>query len=161
MLGVEGLVFPHQRIEPDRHRRAGLGNALPALGRLRRLDRLLRRLGGTPGQGHHVVVGRAPHRVAGGVGIIGRPLAPGALTQHASQAQEDEHCQRQKDDGVDIEHVSHALGSRDGTAGSVECRQMQNLRRQTSVPVPICKHATALIQGLAPNHRRRSSHAGP
>jgi hypothetical protein len=34
------------------------------------------------------------------------------LTQHTAQAQEDEHRERQKYDGIDIEHVSHAFGYR-------------------------------------------------
>ena len=57
---------------------------------------------------------RRPHRLARRIGIVGRPLAPGALAQHAAQAQEDEHCERQEYDGVDVEHVSHAFGYRTG-----------------------------------------------
>ena len=66
------------------------------------------------GKRDHVVVGRAAHRIARGIGIIRRPFPAGALAKHAAQAQEDEYRQRQKDDGADIEHVLHALGSRDG-----------------------------------------------
>jgi hypothetical protein len=55
------------------------------------------------------------------------------LPQDASQAQEDEYRQRQKDDGVDIEHVSHALDRREGTAGSVG-RQTASLQRQRRFP---------------------------
>jgi hypothetical protein len=42
------------------------------------------------------------------------------LTQHATKSQEDENCEREENDGVDIEHVSHAFGYRGGTsAGSL------------------------------------------
>jgi hypothetical protein len=34
------------------------------------------------------------------------------LTQYAAQAQENEHRKRQKYDGINIEHVSHAFGYR-------------------------------------------------
>jgi len=156
MFGVESLVLAGDRVEPSSDRRAGLCNAFPALGRLGRLDRLLRGLAAPAGQRHHIVIGRTAHRIAGRIRVVRRPFATRALTQHASQAEEDEHRQRQKDDGVDIEHVWHALDRRDGNRGSVGSRQTGNLHKQISVPVPICKCATALIQRLAPNHRRMS-----
>jgi hypothetical protein len=34
------------------------------------------------------------------------------LTQYTAQTQENEHRERQKNDGIDIEHVSHAFGYR-------------------------------------------------
>ena len=34
------------------------------------------------------------------------------MTQYTTQAQENEHRERQKNDGIDIEHVSHAFGYR-------------------------------------------------
>jgi hypothetical protein len=133
MLGVEGLVLAHDRIEPGGHRRSGLGDALPTLARLRGVDGFLRGLTASAGQRHHIVIGRPAHRIAGGIGIIRRSFAARALAQHASQAQEDEHRQRQKDDGIDIEHVSHALDRREGTAGSVESKT-GNLQTQRRFP---------------------------
>ena len=109
MLGVEARLLARNRVEAGRDGRAGFGDPLPALGRFRRLDRLLGGLGGAAGQRDDVVVGRPAHRIARRIGVIRRPLSAGALAEHAPQAQEDEHCQRQENDGVDIEHVSHAL----------------------------------------------------
>ena len=87
----------------------GFGDALPAIDRLGRLGGFCAGVGRAARQRHDLVAGRRPDRAAGrGIGIVGRPLAPGALTQHAAQPQENEHRQRQEDDGVDIEHVSHA-----------------------------------------------------
>ena len=42
--------------------------------------------------------------------VVGRPLAAGALAQNAAQPQENEYCERQEDDGVNIEHVFYSLG---------------------------------------------------
>ena len=63
-------------------------------------------------QGDDLVAGGAPYGVARRIGIIGRPFPAGALPEHAAQPQEDEHCERQENDGVKVEHVLHALGSR-------------------------------------------------
>ena len=77
------------------------------------------RLGRPRRQGHDLVGRRASHRVAGRIGIIGRPLAAGALPQNAAKPQENEYCERQEDDGVNIEHVSilSASLSASGRAG--------------------------------------------
>ena len=61
-------------------------------------------------QRDHIVVARGAGRFARRIGVVGRPLAPGALAQHAAQPQENEHCEREEDDGVDVEQVAHALG---------------------------------------------------
>ena len=67
------------------------------------------------GQSDDLVCGR-PHRFARRIGIVRRPLPAGALAEHAAQSQEDEHRERQENDGVDVEHVSHAFGYRSGTS---------------------------------------------
>ena len=60
-----------------------------------------------PGIGTTLVSWCALHDVARGA-VIGRPFAPGALSEDAAQAQENEDRQRQEDDGVDI-HVVFAF----------------------------------------------------
>src|SRR5262245_39433498 len=134
MFGVEGLVLAGDRVEPGGDRRARLGDALPALGGFGRLDRLLRGLTAPAGQRYHIVIGRTAHRVAGGIRVVRRPFATRAATPKTSQAEEDEHRQRQKDDGVTIEDVWDALDRRDGNRGSVGSRQTGNLHKQRSVP---------------------------
>ena len=119
-----------------------------------------RRLAAAAGQRDDIVVGAA-HGVAGGIGIIGRPLAAGALAQHAAQAEENEHRQRQENDGVDVEHVALAFGCRDRTTGIVGQPADEQSAERKSVPALLCKHATELIQWLAPNSRRRSLKGGP
>ena len=56
------------------------------------------------------------HWFAGRIRIIRRTLPASTLAQHASQSQEDEDCECQENDGVDVEHVSHAFGYRGGTS---------------------------------------------
>ncbi len=56
------------------------------------------------GSATHIGSPDGSHDVAGGEMSSGRPLAAGALAEHAAQAEEDEHRKRQEDDGVDI-HV--------------------------------------------------------
>jgi len=68
----------------------------------------LRRFGGATRQGYDIIVGRAAHRIARRIGIVRRPFSARALAKHAAEAEEDEHRQRQKDDGVDIEHVARS-----------------------------------------------------
>ena len=98
---------------PDGQRRARLGDALPAIDRLDRLGGLLRGIGSAAGQRHDLVARGGPDGAGrGGIGIVGRPLTAGALTEHAAQAEENEHRQRQEDDGVDIEHVCSRGGGR-------------------------------------------------
>ena len=114
MLGVEIGSGGGDRIEAGGDGGAGLGDALPALDRLGGRGRRLR--GGfrrAIGQGDDFFR-RRPHRLARGIRIVRRALAAGALAEHAAQAQEDEHCERQEYDGVDVEHVSHAFGYRSG-----------------------------------------------
>ena len=67
-------------------------------------------------QGHDFVICRAAHGIACRIRIIGRPLAAGALSQDAAKPQENEHRERQEDDGIDIEHVSRSFGG--ATCGS-------------------------------------------
>ena len=88
--------------------RCAITAATTALAGFGRLDRLLRGLTAPAGQRHDIVIGRTAHRVAGGIGVVRRPFATRALTQHTSQAEEDEHRQRQEDDGVNI-HVEFAF----------------------------------------------------
>ena len=52
----------------------------------------------------------------GGIRIVGRPFPASALAEHAPQAQEDEHRQRQENDGVDVEQVEHAFRLPSGLA---------------------------------------------
>jgi len=59
--------------------------------------------------------GRGTRRFARGERIVRRPLPAGALPEYAAQAQENEYRQRQKNDGVDVKHVSHAFDNRDGS----------------------------------------------
>ena len=107
---IEARVLRHHGIETERSGRALLGDALPPVGRFR--------VGGRGGSGFslarrqrdHIVVARGAGRFARRIGVIGRPFAPGALAQHAAQPQENEHCERQKDDRVDVEQVARALG---------------------------------------------------
>jgi hypothetical protein len=118
VLGVEAGVGRDDGIEAGCRRRTGFGDALPAQGRicrLHRLGRFGRRDGlGLPRQGHDLLARRRPDRLTGGIGIIRRPLAACPLAEDAAQAQENEHRKRQEDDGVDVEHVLHAFGYRDG-----------------------------------------------
>jgi hypothetical protein len=67
------------------------------------------------GQSDNFFRGR-PHRLARRIRIVRRTLPPGALTEHASQSQEDKNRECQENDGVDVEHVSHAFGYRSGTS---------------------------------------------
>ena len=103
MLGIEICVGRRDRIEPRRDRRAAFGDALPALARApepaRRSWRGFRR---ARRQGHDLVGRRAAHRVARRIRVVGRPFAAGALAQDAAKPQENEYCERQKDDGVDV-----------------------------------------------------------
>jgi hypothetical protein len=106
VLGVEAL-FARDRIETARQCGAGFGDALPAFPRLGRFGGLLGGIGRSAArQGHHLVVGA--DGIARGIRVVGRPFPAGALAQNASEAQENEHCERQEDNGVNIEHVSHA-----------------------------------------------------
>ena len=59
-------------------------------------------------QGHYLVAAAGALQHIARASVIGRPLAAGALTEHAPQAQENKDGQRQKNDGVDI-HVVHFL----------------------------------------------------
>ena len=101
-------------VEPRRHARPTLGDSLPAVrGRGSDLDwPRCCCLGRSRRQGHDLVVRRAAHRIACRIRVVGRSLAAGALSQDAAKPQENEHCERQEDDGVDIEHVSYLSASR-------------------------------------------------
>ena len=65
VLGVEALVLARDGVEAGRQRRARLGDALPAVDRLDRLSRLLRRVGGAARQRHDLVAGGAGRMVPG------------------------------------------------------------------------------------------------
>ena len=71
-------------------------------------------------QRHDLVVGGG-RGIARGIRIVGRPFAPGALAEHAAQAQENEHRERQENDGVNVEHVVACSrgGNRCGTGPAV------------------------------------------
>ena len=91
--GVAGSAMPFQR---------SVGGATSPLGARRRLiDH------GTRHRNDVAVVLRPLNDVRRGA-IIGRPFAPGALSEDAAQAQKDEDRQRQEDDGVNI-HVVFAF----------------------------------------------------
>ncbi len=136
MRGLEARVIASNGIEPTGDRRALLGDALPAFARVGNLEWFLRALGGATRQCHHIVVGGATTRVASGIRVIRRPLAAGALPEHASQTQEDEYRQRQEDDGVYIrKHVWHALDSGDIGNRRIGRRPAKGNRpRRASVP---------------------------
>ena len=72
------------------------------------------RIGLAGRQRHNLVTGRAAHGIARRIGIIRRPFPPGPLPQNTAQPQKDEDGERQEDNGVDIEHVLHALGGGGG-----------------------------------------------
>ena len=62
-------------------------------------------------QRHDVVVGRGAQRIAPGhrlmlVGRARRPRAAGPLPEDAAQPQENEHCEHEEYDGVDVEQVA-------------------------------------------------------
>ena len=79
--------------------------------------------------------GRRPHRLARGIGIVRRPFPAGALAEHAAQPQENEHCERQENDGVNVEHVSHAFGYRGGTsAGFKRLQPVRSAGRRRGRP---------------------------
>ena len=111
MLRIKGAVPGHDGVEAGGKRRIRQRDALPAIHRLTVFRRLLQfRAAGR--QRDDFIVGGATHRVARRVRIIRWPLASGPLSKHAPQSQENENRERQEYDGVDIEHVSEALGSR-------------------------------------------------
>ena len=58
-----------------------------------------------------VILGPA-HGIPGRVRIVRRPFAAGTLPENAAQLQENEDRKRQKDDGVNVEHVLLAFGGR-------------------------------------------------
>ena len=122
MLGIEISVGGNDGVETRREHGAGFGDALPALARRDRFGRLHRgRFRRSIGQGDDFFSRRSP-RLARGVRIVWWPLPAGTLAEHAAQAQEDEYRQRQEYDGVDVEHVSHAFGNRNGrsTRGPID-----------------------------------------
>src|SRR4029453_7806073 len=93
--------------------RAWFGNSLPTfarsirlLGRLgcRRFCRAIRK--------RNYFFCRRSYGLAGGIGIVRWTFPACTLAHHAAQSQEDENCERQENDGVDVEHVSHAFGYR-------------------------------------------------
>ena len=118
MFRIERRVLRQHRIEPDRGRRARLRDAFPALRRLRIGRGLDRPFRGARRQAHHIVVGRGAGGFARRIGIVGRPLAAGALAEHAAQPQEDEDCERKENDGVNVEQVPHAFYGRTGISGT-------------------------------------------
>ena len=118
-LAIETRIGGDDGVEPGGNRRARLRNALPAFaGRDRRVGSagLLRRIRRAVRQRHDLFRGR-PRRLARGIRIVRRALAAGALTEHAAQAQENEHCERQEDNRINIEHVLHAFGNRERQIG--------------------------------------------
>ena len=120
MPRIERGVLGDDGIEPLRERRARLGDLLPAVGRRGHLRRRRQR-GLVDHRARHrndIVVLGTLHDIGGGA-IIGRPLAPGALSQDTAQAQENEDRQRQEDDGVDI-HVVFAFWFAPATGPAVQ-----------------------------------------
>ena len=96
-------------IEPGGKRRAQRGDTFPAFAGFDRLGRLGRGGFRRAVRQRDDLLGRRPRRLARGVRIVRRPLPAGTLAEHAAQAQKDENRQRQEYDGVDVEHVLHAL----------------------------------------------------
>ena len=127
-------------------------------GGFRRLGRFRRgRFSVTIGQ-RNDFFGRRAHRFARRVRIVRRTLPAGALAKHASQSQEDEHCERQENDGVDIEHVSHAFGYRSGTSARSAFRPVVGeTTERPALPLLHPPVATPILRpGLAPGSRRNS-----
>src|SRR4029077_10828184 len=125
VLGVEAVVLGRDRVEAARDRGGLFGDPLPAVGGRRgRLDLLRRRLGTAGRQRHHLVARRGADRITRGIGIVGRPLAPRALNEHAAQAQGHAHRQREENDRVDV-HVGafSDYGADDRTRSSPYKRQ--------------------------------------
>ena len=163
VLGVEGRIAGDDGVEPGGDARPALGDALPAIRRRRRRLGLPRcRFRRTRRQGHDFVVCRAAHGVARRIRIIGRPLAAGALSQHAAKPQENEHRERQEDDGVDVEHVSLSFGG--AKCGSAHPSGGSQRRNPRESPVPaLCRHARGAIQRVAVRRpcRRESKRSEP
>ena len=146
MPRIERGILGHDRIEPLRQRRAGLGDALPAF---RGFDRLGRRRRGRlvdhrPRDRHDVVVLAALHDV-GSRTIIRRPLASRALSENAAQAQEDKYGQRQENDGVDI-HVDFAFWSLPATGRPSKRSRSGTAEITSPIESAACRHETMLGQ---------------
>src|SRR5262245_40166236 len=107
MPRIERGVLGNDGVQPLRQRRAGLGNSLPAVGRRDVGGGRQRRLVDGAARNRNDVILRALCDRAWGAVI--RPLAPGALSEDATQAQEDEDRQRQEDDRIDIHFASFSL----------------------------------------------------
>ena len=107
MPGIEGRVLRHDGIEPLGRARSRVRQG-PSSDRSAAATSAVGASGAwsitLPGIGT-TLLSWAPGATLRRRAVIGRPLAAGALPEHAAQAQEDEDRQRQEDDGVDI-HVA-------------------------------------------------------
>ena len=99
----------HNGIKPLSERSAGFSQAFPAIGRRNHIRRRRQRrlVDDRTRNRDHIIVLCPLHHVARSA-IVGWPLVSGALSEHVTQAQEDEDRQRQEDDGVNI-HVVFAF----------------------------------------------------
>ena len=129
MPRIERGVLGHDGVKPLGQGRAGLGQALPAIGRRDHVRRRHQRrlIDHRARHRNDIIVLRPLHHVARGA-IVGRPLVSGALSEHVTQAQKNKDRQRQEDDGVNI-HVAFAFWSAPATSPAVErsIRERQRL----------------------------------
>ncbi len=110
MLSVEIRIGGHYGIKAGRNGRSALRYILPAFrGWCSGFGRTRRRVGAALRQGHDLLTGRAAHRVPRRIRIVGWPLAAGTLAQDTAQSQENEHCEGEENDGVDVEHFGHSF----------------------------------------------------
>src|SRR5262249_57119904 len=77
------------------------------------LDRRRRGFGTPAGERDHLVVRGRAHRVTGRERVIGWAFAASPLPEHAAQAQENEHCEREEYDGQKV-HVSQTFSNDEG-----------------------------------------------
>src|ERR1700681_2511582 len=129
MLGIEALVYGGDGIEPPGPRRPGRRDPGIAIHRLLGLERL-GRFRRARRQGNYLVVCRVADGIRRRIGVIRRALAGGPLTEHAAQPQEDEYCQRQEDDGVNVEHVYAFAAAAVRAAAPVELNPVLPYRRR-------------------------------
>src|SRR5215831_7513145 len=117
VFGIEIGISPCDGVEAGRNCRAGFSDTFPAVRRhFRWLSRLRGSCFGVTIRQRDDLFRRGTNGFARRIGIVRWTLPASALAEHASQSQENEHRECQENDGVDIEHVSHAFGYRSGTS---------------------------------------------
>jgi len=129
MPRIERRILRCDAVKSLSQRRAGFGQAFPAIGRRGHICRRRQRglIDYRAGHRNHLVVLLRPLHDVARRAIVRRPFASGALSEHIAQSQEDEDRQRQEDDGVNI-HVVFAFWSAPARAPAVE-RSLWGRRR--------------------------------